>query len=126
VGELRLEFGRVERNARHFAGIQRIHHYQRIGKHRHLVDGFGQPQYLEHAEYVRPKLDAGACLAQFVSRSMTMLSSPWRASASAAANPPMPPPAMRNGFMSLLRLCPDCITGCGAKASPLPAKPSPA
>src|SRR3954462_14172913 len=38
--------------------------------------------------------NCGAC-------SSTMLLTPWRASASAAARPPMPPPAMITGFLFL-------------------------
>jgi hypothetical protein len=38
--------------------------------------------------------------------SRTFTAKPWRASASAAASPPMPPPAMRMGLVVTHRLCP--------------------
>jgi hypothetical protein len=54
-------------------------------------------------EGVGAELDAGADFADLGACSSTCTSKPWRTSASAAARPPMPPPATSTGksFVSI-------------------------
>ena len=85
----------AERDARDLLAGDRIHHDQVVGKDGELADRLGQAERLEHPEHVGPSwmpapisLNSGAC-------SISCEAIPLRASASAAASPPMPPPTMR-------------------------------
>jgi hypothetical protein len=52
----------AERNARDFLAADGIEHDQVFGKYRERADWRDQAEPLEHAEHVRPKLNAGADL----------------------------------------------------------------
>ena len=72
-----------------------VHQAQLVDIDRHAARRLADAQAIEAVEGVGPELDAGADLAELAAFSSTSEGMPFCASASAAARPPMPPPAMR-------------------------------
>ena len=98
----------MPRDARRFPGrnaadqqlVDRVVHHHLVG-----VDGAGarplaDAERIEGGERVRPELDAGADLAERAGLLEHLTSRPRRVKASAAARPPMPPPATMTGRVS--------------------------
>jgi hypothetical protein len=78
----------------HLFAIHRIHHRDMVGKYRPLAGDFADAEAVQRRERIRPELDTRAIspISCAFSSSITLM--PWRASESAVAAPPIPPPTI--------------------------------